>query len=53
MRESYAQFHATFLEIPFFADEIRAFVQSLPFQLTDDQRGAAWEIFKDIQKVNR
>jgi ATP-dependent DNA helicase RecG len=48
VRESYAQFHAP--EIPFFSEEIRAFVQSLPFQLTDDQRGAAWEIFKDIQK---
>lgn len=48
VRESYAQFHAP--AIPFFQDEIREFVKKLPFELTNDQRTAAWEILQDIQK---
>ncbi|MDO8582217.1 MAG: ATP-dependent DNA helicase RecG [bacterium] len=37
--------------IRFFEKETKAFVQSLPFQLTQDQRKAAWEIIGDIQKT--
>jgi len=34
--------------IPFNSELVRSFVQTLPFKLTDDQRLAAWEIFKDL-----
>ncbi len=34
--------------IGFKEEEIRAFVQSLPYRLTKAQKIAAWEIFKDI-----
>ena len=36
--------------IPFEKDLIKAFVETLPFQLTDCQRLAAWEIFQDMKK---
>lgn len=35
-------------KIPFHETEIRAFVQHLPFTLTDDQRVAAWQILQDL-----
>lgn len=38
------------LTISFFEKETKAFVQSLPFQLTQDQRKAAWEILADLAK---
>ncbi len=34
--------------IPFNQPATRAFVRSLPFRLTDDQRRAAWEILQDL-----
>lgn len=37
--------------IPFVAEKIRAFVSSLPFQLTNAQRRVAWEIFQDMKKA--
>lgn len=37
--------------IRFFEKETKAFVASLPFTLTDDQRKAAWEMIGDIQKT--
>lgn len=36
--------------IPFVAEKIRAFVGSLPFQLTGAQRRATWEIFQNMEK---
>jgi ATP-dependent DNA helicase RecG len=36
--------------IPFNQKLIKPFVQNLPFELTDDQRLAAWEIFQDLAK---
>ncbi len=36
--------------IPFQEKLIRAFVENLPFQLTNSQRVAAWEILQDIAK---
>ena len=37
-------------EVPFNAEKIRNFVELLPFKLTNAQRLAAWEIFKDMEK---
>ncbi len=36
--------------IPFAEKEIKKFVSSLPFKLTDGQRQAAWEIIQDMNK---
>lgn len=36
--------------VPFDATKIRDFVSSLPFQLTNAQRRAAWEIFQNMEK---
>ncbi len=36
--------------IKFLADKIKNFVAGLPFELTKDQRVAAWEIFQDLEK---
>jgi len=38
------------INIPFNQRLIKSFVQSLPFELTDGQRIAAWEIFQDLTK---
>ncbi len=38
--------------IPFQEKDIKKFVQSLPYTLTDAQRKATWEIFQDIQKTS-
>ncbi|HEU0266059.1 MAG TPA: DEAD/DEAH box helicase, partial [Candidatus Saccharimonadaceae bacterium] len=37
-------------KIPFQAETIRDFVRQLPFQLTNAQRKAAWEIMQDFEK---
>jgi len=37
-------------QIPFNQDLIKQFVGSLPFQLTDAQRRAAWDILQDFEK---
>lgn len=34
--------------IPFSEEQTKQFVRSLPFQLTDDQRRAAWDILQDM-----
>jgi ATP-dependent DNA helicase RecG len=34
--------------VRFIESEVRAFVKSLPFSLTDDQRRASWDIIKDM-----
>ncbi len=34
----------------FFESEIKSFVTSLPYKLTDTQRRSAWEILQDLQK---
>ncbi|MEK7606870.1 MAG: ATP-dependent DNA helicase RecG [Patescibacteria group bacterium] len=34
--------------IPFSEEQTKQFVRALPFQLTDDQRRAAWEILQDM-----
>lgn len=36
--------------LPFREIEVRSFVQQLPFELTSDQRVAAWQILQDIAK---
>lgn len=36
--------------IPFPENNVRRFVQSLPFELTDDQRLSAWQIFQELAK---
>lgn len=38
------------VEIPFDSGVVRRFVAKLPFQLTDAQRLAAWEIIQDLEK---
>ena len=38
------------IPIPFNVDKIKAFLSRLPFQLTNAQRLAAWEIFQDLEK---
>jgi ATP-dependent DNA helicase RecG len=35
--------------LPFSEKEVRSFVRSLPFKLTNDQRRAAWEIIRDMK----
>jgi ATP-dependent DNA helicase RecG len=35
--------------IPFQVERAKSFVEHLPFQLTDDQRRIAWQIFKDLE----
>ncbi|MBU1916095.1 ATP-dependent DNA helicase RecG [Patescibacteria group bacterium] len=36
--------------VSFDEKKVRSFVRSLPFELTDDQRRAAWEIIRDMEK---
>jgi len=38
------------VKIPFSEKETKELVKNLPFKLTDDQRRAAWEIIKDLEK---
>ncbi|MBU0661160.1 ATP-dependent DNA helicase RecG [Patescibacteria group bacterium] len=38
------------IQIPFQKEHIQSFVSSLPFELTKDQKVAAWEIFQDLEK---
>jgi len=45
-RQSYKNEHS--LQIPFNEVLTKKFVDSLPFQLTDDQRMVAWAIFQDM-----
>ena len=40
----------TALAIPFNAQIARDFVKNLPFRLTDDQRRATWQIYKDMER---
>lgn len=37
-------------ELKFYEQEVRDFVGTLPFELTDDQKKAAWHVFLDTQK---
>lgn len=38
--------------IPFSQDNVKRFVEQLPFQLTNAQRRAAWSIIQDMEKTN-
>jgi len=38
------------IEVEFREDEIREFVNNLPFELTTDQKVSGWEIFQDMQR---
>ncbi|MBT3419030.1 MAG: ATP-dependent DNA helicase RecG [Candidatus Magasanikbacteria bacterium] len=38
------------VSVPFNKEKASAFVSTLPFTLTDDQKRAAWEIIQDIEK---
>lgn len=37
--------------VPLQTEAVKDFVSRLPFKLTDDQRIAAWEILKDIERI--
>lgn len=53
-RESYRKVHG--LHIPFSENLTKKFVEALPYELTDDQRKVAWQIFQDMssgQPMNR
>jgi len=39
------------LKVPFIESHARTFVSNLPFSLTDSQRRAVWQIYKDMQKT--
>ncbi len=47
-RQEFKDKHA--LEIPFKQKLIKDFVSNLPFELTDDQRRVAWEVFQDMEE---
>jgi ATP-dependent DNA helicase RecG len=38
------------IQIKFHEGQIKKFVQSLPFELTGDQKKSAWQIFQDLEK---
>ncbi|OGN07293.1 MAG: hypothetical protein A2750_03135 [Candidatus Yanofskybacteria bacterium RIFCSPHIGHO2_01_FULL_45_42] len=38
------------ISVPFQQEAVKQFINSLPFELTKDQKIAAWEILKDIQR---
>jgi ATP-dependent DNA helicase RecG len=38
------------LEIKFHEDQIKKFVQFLPFELTNDQKKTSWQILQDLEK---
>lgn len=40
------------LPVPFDKELAQSFVKKLPFQLTDSQRVAVWEIYQDIEKAH-
>ncbi len=48
LRQELARVHAP--QIKFAIEPVKEFVARLPFELTKDQRVAAWEIFQDIEK---
>jgi|AntRauTorcE11897_2_1112592.scaffolds.fasta_scaffold00030_66 ATP-dependent DNA helicase RecG len=41
----------TAVSVPFEQSIAQSIVQNLPFQLTEDQRKAAWQIYQDMQKT--
>lgn len=47
-KQEFAREHS--YQIPFPKEAIQKFVSNLPFNLTDDQRKAAWEVFKDMEQ---